>query len=48
MTASSASPPIRSRAQAAWSLARVVRFGGWEVDYARSLLSGFSLPSYSL
>jgi len=40
------SDPV-TRAQAAWSLARVVRFGGWEVDYARSLLSGFSLPSYS-
>jgi len=40
------SDPV-TRAQAAWWLARVVRFGGWEVDYARSLLSGFSLPSYS-
>jgi len=40
------SDPV-TRAQAAWSLARVVGFGGWEVDYARTLLSTFSLPSYS-
>ncbi len=40
------SDPV-TRAQAAWSLARVVGFGGWEVDGARTLLSAFALPPYS-
>jgi cell wall-associated NlpC family hydrolase len=36
-----------TRAEAAWSLARVVGFSGWEADYARAVLGRFKLPSYS-
>jgi cell wall-associated NlpC family hydrolase len=35
-----------SRAEAAWSLAKVLHFSGWEVDGARTALSAFSLPAY--
>jgi cell wall-associated NlpC family hydrolase len=40
------SEPI-TRAEAAWSLARVMRFGSWNVAYAREALSAFELPSLS-
>jgi cell wall-associated NlpC family hydrolase len=36
-----------TRAEAAWSLARVLRFSGWEVSYAREVLDRFHLPRYS-
>jgi cell wall-associated NlpC family hydrolase len=36
-----------TRAEAAWSLARVLRFGGYETSYARQVLDQFSLPRYS-
>jgi cell wall-associated NlpC family hydrolase len=38
------SDPI-TRAEAAWSLAHVVKFGGWEVSSARDTLSAFALPT---
>jgi cell wall-associated NlpC family hydrolase len=34
-----------TRAEAAWSLARVLGFGGWDVSYAQQTLSGFQLPT---
>jgi len=37
-----------SRAEAAWSLARIVRFKGWEVDGVREQLLAFDLPRYTL
>src|SRR4051795_4182482 len=40
------SDPI-TRAEAAWSLARVLRFSSWDVDYARQVLDRFQLPAYS-
>jgi cell wall-associated NlpC family hydrolase len=40
------SDPI-TRAEAAWSLAGVLRFSGWEVSSARSALSAFALPSFT-
>ncbi len=33
-----------TRAEAAWSLARVLHFGSWNVAYAREALSAFELP----
>jgi cell wall-associated NlpC family hydrolase len=36
-----------TRAEAAWSLAQVMRFGSWNVDYAREALSAFALPRMS-
>jgi cell wall-associated NlpC family hydrolase len=36
-----------TRAEAAWSLARVLSFSGWEADYARQVLGRFKLPRYS-
>jgi cell wall-associated NlpC family hydrolase len=36
-----------TRAEAGWSLARVLSFSGWEVDYARQVLGRFALPTYS-
>jgi cell wall-associated NlpC family hydrolase len=35
-----------TRAEAAHSLAVVLRFGGWEVENARAQLSAFALPTY--
>jgi cell wall-associated NlpC family hydrolase len=35
-----------TRAEAAHSLAAVLRFGGWEVANARAQLAGFALPTY--
>jgi NlpC/P60 family len=40
------SDPI-TRAEAAWSLAGVLRFSGWEVSSARSTLSTFALPWFT-
>jgi cell wall-associated NlpC family hydrolase len=40
------SDPI-TRAEAAYSLARVLRFSGWEADSARAVLGRFRLPTYS-
>ena len=36
-----------TRAEAAWSLARVMQFGSWNVAYAREALSAFALPHMS-
>jgi cell wall-associated NlpC family hydrolase len=36
-----------TRAEAAWSLAQVLRFGTWNVAYAREALSAFALPRMS-
>ncbi|MCW2966509.1 MAG: NlpC/P60 family protein [Solirubrobacteraceae bacterium] len=36
-----------TRAEAAWSLAVVLRFSGWEVDGTRSAFSAFTLPTYT-
>jgi len=36
-----------TRAEAAWSLARVLDFSEWELGYARQVLDQFKLPSYS-
>jgi cell wall-associated NlpC family hydrolase len=36
-----------TRAEAAWSLARVLSFGSWEVDGARQVLERFQLPHYT-
>jgi cell wall-associated NlpC family hydrolase len=36
-----------TRAEAAWSLARVLTFSDWEVDSARQVLAAFELPRYS-
>ena len=36
-----------TRAEAAWSLARVMHFGSWNVAYAREALSAFALPHMS-
>src|SRR4051794_30017865 len=36
-----------TRAEAAWSAAVVLGFGGWEVGYARDQLAGFVLPAYT-
>jgi cell wall-associated NlpC family hydrolase len=36
-----------TRAEAAWSLAQVLHFGGWEVTDARDSLSALQLPSLS-
>jgi len=36
-----------SRAEAAWSLSRVLGFGEWNVAYARQTLSAFALPHMS-
>jgi len=34
-----------TRAEAAWSLSRVLGFGSWDVSYAQQTLSGFQLPT---
>jgi cell wall-associated NlpC family hydrolase len=34
-----------TRAEAAWSLSRILGFGGWEVPGAQQTLSGFRLPT---
>ena len=39
-----ATDPI-TRAEAAWSLSRVLGFGDWEVSYARQTLDEFALPT---
>jgi cell wall-associated NlpC family hydrolase len=36
-----------TRAEAAYSLAQVLDFGGWEADYARATAARFQLPSYT-
>jgi cell wall-associated NlpC family hydrolase len=36
-----------TRAEAAWSLARVLHFGAWNVAYAREALTAFELPRMS-
>ena len=36
-----------TRAEAAWSLAQVLHFGGWEGDYVRSVAARFQLPAYT-
>jgi cell wall-associated NlpC family hydrolase len=36
-----------TRAEAAYSLAQVLHFGGWETSYAREVASHFQLPAYS-
>jgi cell wall-associated NlpC family hydrolase len=36
-----------TRAEAAWSFARVLSFSGWETDNARQVLDRFRLPRYS-
>jgi cell wall-associated NlpC family hydrolase len=40
------SDPI-TRAEAAWSLARVLNFGDWDLSYARQVLDQFKLPQYT-
>ncbi|MDX6666368.1 MAG: peptidoglycan DL-endopeptidase CwlO [Solirubrobacteraceae bacterium] len=40
------SDPI-TRAEAAWSLATILDFSGWEVDEARASLGAFTLPVYT-
>ncbi len=40
------SDPI-TRAEAAWSLARVLNFGDWDISYARQVLGQFKLPQYT-
>jgi cell wall-associated NlpC family hydrolase len=35
-----------TRSEAAWSLARVMQFGDWNVTYARESLSAFELPRF--
>jgi cell wall-associated NlpC family hydrolase len=35
-----------TRAEAAYSFARILSFGGWETQYARDVLGRFSLPQY--
>jgi cell wall-associated NlpC family hydrolase len=40
------SDPI-TRAEAAWSFARVLGFDSWEVGYARQVLDQFKLPAYT-
>ena len=36
-----------TRAEAAWSLAQLLHFGGWEGDYVRSVAARFQLPAYT-
>ena len=36
-----------TRAEAAWSLAQVLRFGGWELQGARDAFANFALPDYT-
>jgi len=36
-----------TRAEAAWSLAQVLHFGGWEQGYAQQVASRFVLPRYN-
>jgi cell wall-associated NlpC family hydrolase len=36
-----------TRAEAAWSLSRVLRFGGWERDSVRAAFAEFALPDYT-
>jgi cell wall-associated NlpC family hydrolase len=36
-----------TRAEAAWSLARVLDFGDWDLSYARQVLDQFRLPDYT-
>lgn len=36
-----------TRAEAAWSLATVLRFGGWETESVRTQLASFVLPAYT-
>ncbi len=34
-----------TRAEAAWSFAQILKFGDWQVSYARETLSSFALPA---
>jgi len=36
-----------TRAEAAWSFARVMGFGSWDLSYARQVLDQFKLPAYT-
>jgi hypothetical protein len=36
-----------TRAEAAWSAAKVLRWKGWELQYAKDLAAGFALPRFS-
>src|SRR4051794_15846676 len=36
-----------TRAEAAWSAAVILGFGGWEAQFARDELAAFSLPAYT-